>query len=372
MIKRFQELQRIYQEQAARYQENSPLRRIYRDAHVKGGTLRAPMVVMLDLTNMCNINCTFCYRSGPAALMPKGDARYLSLQRLDELCAQFSEMGVASITLSGGEPTCHPQFVEAVALVKKWDFSITVVTNGTFLTKENIKAVSRLFDPCRDKFELSFNAAGGETFKRIVRSGRYADFRNTLLWFKQYKIPFVTMTLVLKDNLGEIEQILHMAAGHGARECAVEAPFPKNHMEAVLYASLDQVFDIYERLLDREQEHPFIVLSFFHLLEHIQRQNQQGSEPVASEHGCHAGEASCAIDIHGNVHLCQFVIDNEVTKLGNIAEKPFSEIWTDAQNKKHQLDQRRHKHGGCPAFEWESDQINILDQPIAHELVIRG
>ena len=355
LFNRFIDLSQLFEQQARCNQKIPPLRRLYQDAKRRGGVLRSPIVVMLDLTNMCNINCTFCYRSGPGTLMPKGDVRHLPLSRLDALCAQFSEMGVASITLSGGEPTCHPQFLEAVALVKKWDFSLTIVTNGTHLSPDAIDAVSSLIEPSRDKFELSFNAANRSTFGQITRSSRYDDFLATLDGFKRKAIPFLTMTLVLQNNVSQIERILAIAADCGAGECAVEAPFPKNHMQSGIGCSIEETLDLYERLLNKQQAHPFIALNFFHLFEHIRKLDPKNERLKYHGHGCHAGEASCAIDIHGNLHLCQFVIDNQATRLENLHEKSFAETWIEAQNKKKRLVSEKRKRGGCPAFEWESD-----------------
>jgi radical SAM protein with 4Fe4S-binding SPASM domain len=51
---------------------------------------------------------------------------------------------------------------------------------------------------------------------------------------------------------------------------------------------------------------------------------------LQSRHGgCSAGKKMANVDYAGNVHPCQFWSSGT---LGNVRERPFSEIWTDGSN----------------------------------------
>lgn len=271
-VARFRALQAIYDRRVARFDVVRPLRAIHFDVQAKRGRLRGPLVVMIDLTNQCNIHCVFCYRAGPKVLLePAGRVRHRDLDAFDGLLDELTAMGVASVTLSGGEPTMHPRFIEAVERVKERDLSLTVVTNGTHLTQAQLEELAARLDRRRDKVELSLHAATAETFAALTGSRRYDHLRRTLAAFRDLEIPFLTMTLALRANLAEIDAILDLAAGHGAREHAVEAPFPKSHLPASDCLAIDEVLDLYARLMATRPGRPFLALNFFHLHDHIFR-----------------------------------------------------------------------------------------------------
>lgn len=359
ILARFESLLQSSREIPKRAGSLPPLGFISRDVAQRGGRLQSPLSVTVDLTNQCNQDCLFCYRSGPATLTPDGIPTHLPLESLDSICRQIHRMGVASIALSGGEPACHPQFIDAVSLVKQYDLALTVITNGTRLTERDVRTMGKLLEPERDQVELSVDAASRETFRKIARTDGFSSLLASMEWLQAYRIPFHTMTLILRDNLHEIDEILSLIGRHGPRECAVEAPFPKKGIPSEALASLDEILDVHERLLQRASGTPEISLNFLHLsmnipggFEKLMSWTYGNDVPLS---GCHGGEASCAIDIHGDMHLCQFLIDRGICRIGNIHETPMAALWKNLQEMKRSIRENVYGgRGGCPGFALEA------------------
>lgn len=359
-LKRFADLFDLRTKQIAGDRTVRPLRLINADSVSKGGKLHSPLAVMIDLTSDCNQNCVFCYRSGPHTLMPDGKPKFLPLGNLERICRELKEANVSSLTLTGGEPTRHPHFIEAVRMAKQFGFFLTVVTNGSHITENNIGRLAQLLDPVCDKIELSFNAATGPVFRDITGIDGFSRFIRTLECFREYRIPFLTMTLILKRNQDQIDRILELASSHGAQECAVEPPFPKKNMPKETYASIDMVLDIHETLCRREYRRPKIQLNFLHLamnlpggLETLKSLLGRDGSGAAS---CHGGTASCALDIDGTMHMCQFLIDLNTCATGNIYEESFLSLWQRLQQKKARLvtgNGATRALDGCPGFALE-------------------
>jgi radical SAM protein with 4Fe4S-binding SPASM domain len=335
-----------------------PLRQIGMDCFQKGGWLQAPLVVMLDLTNACNQDCIFCYRSGPQGLAAGGRTSHQSLENIHKLCQDFARMGVASISLSGGEISCHPDFLAAAAIIKNHDLALTLVTNGTNWTEADVRQLQGLLEPERDLVELSLHAANAEASGRILQADHFSSLMTTLQLFKQYQIPFMTMTLILKDNQDQIDEILALAAAHGARERAVEAPFPKKQIPVNAYAALDDVLTIHERLITDRGHDANIAINLLHLsinlgfLGDLVDFYQNEGRPLFT---CHAGYASCAVDFQGNMHLCQYLIEAGRTTIGNVFQTPFPTLWRRAKERRQGLDESSKDYrGACPAFTLES------------------
>jgi radical SAM protein with 4Fe4S-binding SPASM domain len=226
-------------------------------------------------------------------------------------------------------------------MVKEFGFFLTVVTNGSHITESDINRLAQLLDPDHDRVELSCNAATVGVFQDITGINGFSNFLRTLGCFQEYRIPFLTMTLILNKNQDQIDAIIELASGHGAQECAVETPFPKRNMPRNAYASLDKVLEIHGRLCRREYHHPKIQLNFLHLAMNL----PGGLKALKSSLGydgrflsaCHGGTASCALDIDGNMHMCQFLIDMNSCVAGNIYEENFLSLWQKLQLKKVQM-----------------------------------
>jgi len=118
-----------------------------------------PLLVDLELSSLCNLNCPFCYTLADgfkekicATLMPFE----LFARVIDEICDR-----VFAIRLSlRGEPTIHPDFLKAVAYAKsKGVKEISTLTNGSRLTPEFF---SQAMEAGIDWITVSFDGIGAE------------------------------------------------------------------------------------------------------------------------------------------------------------------------------------------------------------------
>jgi hypothetical protein len=89
--------------------------------------------IQLDLTSFCNLNCPNCERSMGQAPCKE----YISLEQIKKFIKESKELKSKwkAISLIGGEPTLHPQFFEALNIIKQYkDINpscfIIVWTNG--------------------------------------------------------------------------------------------------------------------------------------------------------------------------------------------------------------------------------------------------
>ena len=90
----------------------------------------APIRIELELTEVCNLKCRFCYNSGAPIRVSTCDA----LNILDRL----SQQGVMEIILTGGEPLMHPGFDVIATHTGKTFTHALLQTNGTLLTREKL------------------------------------------------------------------------------------------------------------------------------------------------------------------------------------------------------------------------------------------
>lgn len=89
-----------------------------------------PVMLNIDLTNRCNLNCSICFANANAANQVIEVSMDQLKQMLDIGCA-VDDVPAPCLQYSGGEPTMHPQFLEALEQGKKHGFAqIQIATNG--------------------------------------------------------------------------------------------------------------------------------------------------------------------------------------------------------------------------------------------------
>lgn len=95
-----------------------------------------PIFINIDLTNRCNLRCPICFANAAV----KGKVYELTLQQIERLVFlpfKVSDVKPTCIQFSGGEPTIHPNFLDAIRLARKAGYAqIQVASNGIKFAKD--------------------------------------------------------------------------------------------------------------------------------------------------------------------------------------------------------------------------------------------
>lgn len=100
----------------------------------------APLLVVWNLTNACNLSCKHCYQD---AVHKRRSDEMSRAEKLD-LVDQLFENGVPMIALAGGEPLMDPDLWAVLERTQQKHMYVTVATNGTLLTKKNVERIQSL------------------------------------------------------------------------------------------------------------------------------------------------------------------------------------------------------------------------------------
>lgn len=85
-----------------------------------------PIRVELEITEVCNLRCLFCYNDA--------ERKIPTLKEVKILIDRLSEQGVLELVLTGGEPMSHPDFDEIVLYAVLKIPCVMVQTNGTLMS----------------------------------------------------------------------------------------------------------------------------------------------------------------------------------------------------------------------------------------------
>ena len=123
---------------------------------------------MIEVADACNVRCDVCYHRAAPRIKPLAEIRKdlenaMRLRRLH------------TVTISGGEPTLHPELCEVVRMIKTKGFHVFLLTNGLLLDRG---ALSRLKEAGLDS--VLFHVDLGQRRPDLPSNPSFADVEKRL------------------------------------------------------------------------------------------------------------------------------------------------------------------------------------------------
>src|SRR4051812_17139184 len=166
--------------------------------------------VLLELTYRCNLDCFFCYND----LSLKGEP--LSREQYFRLLADLREMEVMNLTLSGGEPLAHPDFLALGARARELGFVVRIKSNGHALRGELARRIRDEIDPFL--IEVSLHGATAAVHDRQTRvPGSFERLLANLAELRTLGLRVKLNSTLTAWNEGEIEAMFTLADALGLR-----------------------------------------------------------------------------------------------------------------------------------------------------------
>jgi MoaA/NifB/PqqE/SkfB family radical SAM enzyme len=172
-----------------------------------------PRRLTVELTNVCNLHCSYCLRDEDA--LYHTSANFLPADLLARIASDARDlMGIEQLMFTGGEPTLHPDFGEILAVVSALNLKCSFVTNGWHFERvwpllvEHGDAVTHVaFSLDGATRETHDRWRGVGSFDRVVRAF-------SRCWANQF--PFSAKVGIRCDTVPYLESIATFVARMGA------------------------------------------------------------------------------------------------------------------------------------------------------------
>jgi heme d1 biosynthesis radical SAM protein NirJ len=293
-------------------------------------------VVIWNLIRRCNLACQHCYSISADHNFPGELTRPEIFGVLDDL----KRFGVPVLILSGGEPMLHPDIFEIAVRAKRMGFYVGLSTNGTLIDEHNVDAIAAVgFDyvgisldgigQTHDRFRRKAGAfdAALEGIRLCRDAGIKAGVRFTLTGDNAPQLPHL-LALAEKERVSKFYLSHLNYAGRGNVNRARDAMHLTTRWAIDLL--IRSAWDHLERGLPTEFVTGNNDADAAWLLLWVKR-HRPAAEPALRERlrqwgGNATGVGIANIDNLGNVHPDTMWWDYAI---GNVRERPFSQIWSD-------------------------------------------
>lgn len=267
----------------------------------------------IEITSRCNERCIHCYiphENKDTDIDPK--LFYKTLK-------QCEEMGVMDITLSGGEPMAHPDFLDFLREAKQRDFYVTILSNLTLINDE---IISELKSTCLSGVQVSLYSMESEVHDSITKvPGSFEKTKSAILKLIDNDIPVQISCPTMLQNKNSYRSVAKWANEHGIRaytDCILMARYDHTTDNLNNRITLDDMENVFNDIIECD-------ISYQKLIESADfKSSLQNNEDDII---CSVGIMSMCMVSNGNTYPCagwQSYI------CGNLMEKSLEEIWNNS------------------------------------------
>lgn len=171
--------------------------------------LRPPGMLTLAVTGACNLVCSHCWVGAGEASAPAN----VPLRNVLRLVEEFAVIGGYGIRITGGEPLCHPCWLDIMRFCCSRGFTRVVLQTNAILLGDEHVAVLRELDFPGLAVQVSLDGATSRTHDLVRGEGAFSGALQGITRLVQAGLADrVSVFLTeMRHNLGEIPELLELA-----------------------------------------------------------------------------------------------------------------------------------------------------------------
>ncbi|MDO8330651.1 MAG: heme d1 biosynthesis radical SAM protein NirJ [Fluviicoccus sp.] len=296
-------------------------------------------VVIWNLIRRCNLTCKHCYSISADIDFPNE----LTTPEIFTVMDDLKQFRVPALILSGGEPLLRPDIFDIAARAKTLGFYIGLSSNGTLIDDSNIDAIAAAgFDyvgvsldgigETHDKFRRKEGAfeASMRGIRLCHERGIKVGLRFTMTQDNNRELPQMLDLLECEDvDKFYFSHLNYAGRGHRNRKHDTVHRQTREAMDLLM----ERCWDMVQRGTPKEFVTGNNDADGPYLLQWVERNFPEKAEHIRGKLVQWGGNASgvniANIDNTGVVHPDTMWWHYP---LGNVRERPFSEIWKDTSD----------------------------------------
>lgn len=283
----------------------------------------------IEITSKCNERCVHCY------IPHENKICDIDTDLFYDIVKQCYKMNVLHITISGGEPFLHKNFCNFLKKCREYNFSVNVLSNLTLLDNNIIHEMRA--NPLLG-VQTSLYAMDAEIHDGITQmAGSFEKTKKSILKLIENDIPLQISCPVIRQNKDHYADVIEWAKKYNVyagEDYVIIGNYDNSSKNINCRLHLDAIKKIIHKKAEKDDNYIKNLL--------VDSENKKKSTP--DDFICSVCNSSICIAETGDVYPCAgwqgYVV-------GNIRNKPLSEIWDNSPKVQFLRSLRRHDFPQC-------------------------
>jgi radical SAM protein with 4Fe4S-binding SPASM domain len=299
-----------------------------------------PNVILLEVTQKCNLNCKYCSAYSMRG-MEFGQDLTLEEEKLliDSISSWYKGSRPPLLLLTGGEPLMRDDIYELIEYAGRKGLLTGLATNGTLLTE---KAAGRLKEAGIYRVAIDLDGASEEVHNSL--RGEFKEAIRGIEHCKAHGLSLQVNSMITNVNKNEMANILQLAETLGVDAWHVFFLVPVKQFNEDYMLSPEE-YEKSLRWLASVRDEAKIEVAATCAPQYLRFFGEVTRGKWRVARGCSAGISFVYLSHKGNVYPC----DHLPVLAGNIRERDFKDIWDDSEVFQNLRDfsQLKGKCGNC-------------------------
>lgn len=263
--------------------------------------------IHFDITSVCNERCVHCY------IPSKDKTKAIDSQLFYRIVEEGRKLNIIHVTLSGGEPLLHKDFIGFLAKCRELDLSVNVLSNLTLLTDEMVAEMKKnpLLSVQTSIYSMISDVHDSITGVR----GSLEKTVDSLLKLSSLGIPVQISCPIMKQNKDSFGDVIRWGKNHNiavAVEPVIFASYDHSGSNLENRLSLEELDSALEKQLQEGYADVFVENARI-------KESLTGNDPI-----CSVCRYSFCVSVEGNIFPCA---GWQTNILGNLNQNTVQELW---------------------------------------------
>jgi len=275
----------------------------------------------IELTKRCNERCVHCYLPNSQ----KQAGKTLNINMVKRLMDEGREMGLLSITFTGGEPFLHKDIIEILEYAREKDLMISILSNLTLLDKKYIALLKKINISMIQVSLYSLVAATHDYITQLP--GSFEKTMRSIKLLLENDIPVSISCPVMQYNYLHYKDVLKWAREHrisASTDLDLSAQTDFNEENLQHGTTNEQSKELLKDMLEEDKEWQNILLNEY----------AKGIETKAdgNQPPCSVGNDSLFISAEGYTYPCP---SWQSYKIADLNQTSLKDTWNNNEKTNH-------------------------------------
>lgn len=161
---------------------------------------RAPLLVTVNVTGVCNLTCRYCY------FQPRMEV-HIKMEEYKRVLTTLKNHEIFLLTLSGGEPFLHPEINELLQLAHDNFEEVSVLTNGTVIDRFHLETISKIIAE-KGYFHIQVSLDSLDSSINDNTRGNTGNVLETLSKLKDIGVNVTVAIVISSKNVDRLKETI--------------------------------------------------------------------------------------------------------------------------------------------------------------------